>query len=614
MQKISSDGHEASPRQVGCGHEGSPSRAAKQRSPASYGGIQVNFCKSPVCTNFGVTIAEKPKASSGTPNPYRLSGAGRNFPVAKCNACGESFPLKSNKGVFEELSRMLAALDLPAVASCPVASCSNHQIPVSEGKQFYSAYGLTRSGSQRYLCKGSVDGRVCGKTFAVATKSTIRQRLTHKNKVVFSALVNKVPIRRIAEFVGISGQTVYDKIDFLHRQCMAFSSSREVLIREKAFERLYLSVDRQEYLTNWVRRADKRNTVVAAVTTADNASGYVFASHLNFDPSLDPAAVEADAIQAGDDVLQFPYRKYARLWMEADYIAAMATTARSRSSGSLEKDIESTYASSEQRQDVESPDQPELSEKLPERGMQVHAEYTLYAHFMYLHHLFGNVGKIRFFLDQDSGIRAACLAAFRDEIRSRTADAFYVRISKTMTVDEKRKLKRQSDKAVAKTMTENPGIDRHQATLILMRQRIEAAQAIGKWKDRWVIHPISTMNEPEKALCHLTDFGDYDPDHAAALYNKASLHGVDSFFNRVRRRVAMLERGIKSQSNAGRVWYGYAPYNPVQVQKLLDIFRTVHNYVLLGSKDKKSPAMRLGFAKGTVSFEDIIYFKRDENE
>ena len=121
MQKKSSAGNEASLRQVGVEHETPPPRATKQRSPASYGGIQVNFCKSPACTNFGVTIAEKPKANSGTPNPYRLSGAGRNFPVAKCNACGESFPLKSNKGVFEELSRMLAALDLPAVASCPVA-------------------------------------------------------------------------------------------------------------------------------------------------------------------------------------------------------------------------------------------------------------------------------------------------------------------------------------------------------------------------------------------------------------------------------------------------------------------------------------------------------------
>ena len=182
---------------------------------------------------------------------------------------------------------MLAALDLPAVASCPVASCSNHQIPVSEGKQFYSAYGLTRSGSQRYLCKGSVDSRICGKTFAVATKSTIRQRLTHKNRVIFAALVNKVPLRRIAELVGISGQTVYDKIDFLHRQCVAFSSSREILIREKELDRLYLSVDRQEYLINWVRREDKRNTVVSAVTTADNTTGYIFASHLNFDPNLD---------------------------------------------------------------------------------------------------------------------------------------------------------------------------------------------------------------------------------------------------------------------------------------------------------------------------------------
>lgn len=31
------------------------------------------------------------------------------------------------------------------------------------------------------------------------------------------------------------------------------------------------------------------------------------------------------------------------------------------------------------------------------------------------------------------------------------------------------------------------------------------------------------MGEPEKALCCLTGLGDYDADHLAWLYNKASL-------------------------------------------------------------------------------------------
>ena len=70
--------------------------------------------------------------------------------------------------------------------------------------------------------------------------------------------------------------------------------------------------------------------------------------------------------------------------------------------------------------------------------MQVHAEYTLYAHFQFLKQLFDGVEKLRFFLDQDSGIRAACLSAFQEEIRANTADAFFVTIDTSMTQDQKR--------------------------------------------------------------------------------------------------------------------------------------------------------------------------------
>lgn len=77
------------------------STAAKLRAPEPYAGIQVNFCKNPVCANFGVPIGEKRARST---NPYRLAAAGKGFPLGFCIPCNESFPLKSNKGIHEELA------------------------------------------------------------------------------------------------------------------------------------------------------------------------------------------------------------------------------------------------------------------------------------------------------------------------------------------------------------------------------------------------------------------------------------------------------------------------------------------------------------------------------
>lgn len=143
--------------------------------------------------------------------------------------------------------------------------------------------------------------------------------------------------------------------------------------------------------------------------------------------------------------------------------------------------------------------------------------------------------------------------------------------------------------------------------LAMIKHRVILMALIGKWKDRWLRHPFPNMSEPEKAICYLTNMGDYDDDHLAWLYNKASLHAVDNYFMQTRRRLMLLERGLLSQGNAGRVWNGYAPYNPKQVSKMLTIFRTFHNYIHLG-QDKRTPAMRLGLARGPVSYEDVIYF------
>ena len=240
--------------------------------------------------------------------------------------------------------------------------------------------------------------------------------------------------------------------------------------------------------------------------------------------------------------------------------------------------------------------------------MQVHAEYTVYGHCFLLRDLSKGAEKIRLFLDQDSGMRAAALGAFAERVVDRTADAFYVRINKDMTVDERKhalKISRGRFHALEK---KHPELDSQALKLFAIKEALADMSIIGRWKDRWLMHPFPSMSEPEKAVCYLTKYDDYDEDHLAWLYNKASLRAIDAFFMQVRRRLSLLERPIATASNKRRVWHGYSAYNPSSIVKLLEIFRVFYNYVLVG-RDKQTPAMRLGLAKGRVSLEDIVYFQ-----
>jgi hypothetical protein len=57
------------------------------------------------------------------------------------------------------------------------------------------------------------------------------------------------------------------------------------------------------------------------------------------------------------------------------------------------------------------------------------------------------------------------------------------------------------------------------------------------------------------------------------------------------------------------MWCGYSARNPASIVKPLDIFRVFYHYRATG-KDGKTPATRLGVARGTIGLEDIIYHQR----
>lgn len=594
----------------------------KERIPSEVLGIQVNFCKNPECGNYGVPASPEPqqgKSAKGTRDAYRSTGSTkkrsdestiRNVPCLLCLLCSEVLPIKNNLGIAEEIARMMRHLRPTKEPSCPNPECSNHKVGISEPGASYRLYGLTHASSPRYLC------RLCGRTFAL-TASTARHRLASKNTLIFTLLVNKMPMRRICEIADISPRTLYDKIDFFYQQTQLFAGERERLLLEGklAPERLYISVDRQDHLVNWTQREDKRNTQLSAIGSADNTSGYVFGIHLNYDSSLDQALVDNEARRIGDTTLRPPFRRFARLWLTCDLPGARLERTEQDmilknfpKGAGLDADILRAYSEAQLRQDVEVFDLPIPADKLPVSGMQVHAEYTVYGHFFFLHALLKNAGKIRFFLDQESGIRAACLAAFRQRVQDHTCDAFYVRINKELTVNQKRKIMADLNEKLEAWRRLYPHVLSDTSLRRLMIEKnLHEGQYAGPWQDRWVDVPSPSMSEPEKKVCHLTALGDYDDSHLAALMDRASLHGIDRFFMQVRRLLSPAERPIRSASNAGRTWHQYSAYNPQALGKILEIFRVYYNFLKIG-KDGKTPAMRLGLARGVINVNALNNF------
>lgn len=329
--------------------------------PPTSAGVQVNFCKNPTCANFGVPVPMQ--KTPGVKGTYKLIGAGANKGSihVRCSLCNEKIPMKSNAGIVEELARMQAPLAALKPTCCPHATCSNHGVPVGTAGA-YKAFGHNSAGNPRWMCKA------CGRTFSRALDPAKWQETSSKNRLIFKLLVSDTPLARIADVVELDERTIGRRVKFIHRQVVAFAAAREAKLAELEIPRLYISADGQEQIINWRDKEDRRNVVLSAIASVDNPTGYCFGMHLNFDPSLDRAAIEAQAARIGDQAKPTPLRRFSRLWLEADYAVASAqkaVRARMKAAKSaqavpapgLAGAIDAAYAAQQEREDIEAPEE-----------------------------------------------------------------------------------------------------------------------------------------------------------------------------------------------------------------------------------------------------------------
>ena len=71
----------------------------------------------------------------------------------------------------------------------------------------------------------------------------------------------------------------------------------------------------------------------------------------------------------------------------------------------------------------------------------------------------------------------------------------------------------------------DPELLLRKAKLNLMREQLTRVRKIGKWQDRWALHPLSEMREPSKLICWLTDIEPLASDPEASKTNLTTTPG-----------------------------------------------------------------------------------------
>lgn len=589
------------------------------RFPQPAQGVDINTCRDPKCPHFGMPARSERARGTRGPDGYNRDKRVEGVLLIECLHCGASVVVKSNEGVAQERDRILAPL-IDNSGCCPTPGCVHNRSPVGT-PGCYVRHTATKGGSPRWKCKA------CLKPFTpdAGNSSLSRQDYPEINHLVFKTFCNKMPVRGILntfDVWDIDAKLLYKRLDFFAKRCTEFSARHErPLLLGRPLPAMRIEVDRQVYTLNWSKRKDRRNVTFEAVGACDSETGYVLAMVLNYDGTVDQEAIEKDAQNLGESEIPYAYRKYARFWLASDYDDTVRTGRRARKAAErakkrglpneLKRDpvaaVTAVYEELAERVDSEQAFAPDVdSEAAPSQGMQIHSEYTLAGTMYALETMLRGSPQLTFNCDQESGLRGAFLSAFRERVRDRTANAFYVQSAKELTVPEREAAVLVKEAAIAAAHERYPGLSDHEVRLAMVREARAEMSDIGPWNDRWLKHPLPSKGEPSKMVCWLTDLPGQTETEVDEMYLAATLHNIDKFFMVLRRKLSYLERPIRTRLGySTNVWNGYSPYNPRWAETALNIYKTYYNYTVAG-EDGLTPAQRIGLADRCYNVTDLL--------
>lgn len=392
--------------------------------------IQMNHCTDPYCKNHG--LKQIPYTSRS--NRYRLSGSDHEkviictkdnrdpdgIPTLNCNS--RTMSNWSIATEIERLHRINSILPIEPDYIFHKDSCILDSTPFTQPKDFYKR-GLSTSNSQRYQCK------TCKKfTNVLPDKSrstTYHQQRNDVLPIFAKHLINRVPVSRTCEILGIGRGTYYSKLEWLYRCCLEFLDTRETkAFEQNEFPEVWIETDKMMYILNNVRKKGQRNTKkhlvvekqlpTQVVVSSEHYSRYVFRSDVCFDWDITQEQIYTDTQTYKDDHLNDFLSKNGKFTKYGIH--------------PIEPSTNDTQNLSEYKQELAKYNKRFLYVD----GLHTNHTYTAIAHFWLIKQMV-NSKKWRLITDDDASLVTAINRTFTKEIQLKDAYTFICRVNKTLS-------------------------------------------------------------------------------------------------------------------------------------------------------------------------------------
>lgn len=599
--------------------------------------IQLNHCTNPFCRWFGEDQERlgKQRGTTGRKHyKYKLTGSPTiagdrdincNEDIHTPGAVGgcQTNPI-STWSAAEEIKRLVtinSAVDLEPSYQFHKDNCTSYAGTPFSNPELFQNYGRSKTNSTRYKCKG------CGKlTNVLPAKEQAFSYHQQRSDILMdlaAMLVNRVPVRRACEILGIGSQTYYNKLEYIFMRCLEFLERHETeALANKSFDKLWINSDVFIYYLNnsrhkfagnakTVHKEDFRKMQTRIIVSGEVYSRYIFRSDVAYDWQITEDLLLQDTLKYKCDHMERTERKNARL--ELSYVPQPPTK--------FEQADFMKYMNFQHDYEIE---RREFDTRLAYvEGLHVSTNYTAVAHFWLLRQLL-NVKDWYFVTDDDGSLKNSIFRIFKKEVADGYANYFLCKTEKDKSLAEA--VKEYSDARknlqawkVFNGLTEASD---YQVALAILTDKLKyvkffdiADDAAGHKRiiriDNLVRHPLASMDVGYRDVGILTDLCALSNKELAKLLIQVNNRVTDTFMQQIRRRISLLERPLIT-ARADRKSYIYSNYNPQYAQYLVTILRTYYNFCG-GKRDKDgrliTPAIKMGIAERPYDWKDIIYFK-----
>lgn len=344
--------------------------------------VELNFCKNPLCADFGSRNLEN----------YSLNLQADNPKIA-CTSCRTIDPIIWPGELEIELQRQRSLLQQGSVA-CSNVECKHLGLNVHLHPECYYSFGFSGE-KQRYRCKA------CKTT--LVDKYSVDNPHLQTHVTILALLLTGFSLKEVATRLHIQAKTLNDHLKTMAAICRHKSSIFDHHWRSKS-RAFKLGTD-LSYLQ------PKSHNGVILLATGDLDSHYIGAQCVNFTqheqaPLLNPA-------------------RQNRL-LERSYLASINSVAKPIDSDDLIKNLDALAQTHALRTSITNPLHSQTKLNYPSKTALVTPIYSATAHYLQLKDWFFEKDKVSLVVTYEPLLASSAMAGFSDLRNKQTLDLLYL--------------------------------------------------------------------------------------------------------------------------------------------------------------------------------------------